>query len=82
METLRIEAERLKKMGSPLSVDQLIAFLEKKEAKKAKNQKNIAKGFEKREAAAKMESTPLWGPGAKFSTQAEYQRSCLGSKFN
>ena len=24
----------------------------------------------------------LWGAGCKYSTQAEYQRSCLGSKFN
>lgn len=24
----------------------------------------------------------LWGNGCKYSTQAEYQRSCLGSKFN
>jgi len=24
----------------------------------------------------------LWGAGCKYSTQAEYQRSCLGSKWN
>lgn len=24
----------------------------------------------------------LFGPGCKYSTQAEYQRSCLGSKWN
>jgi hypothetical protein len=24
----------------------------------------------------------LWGPGCKYSTQDEYQRSCLGPKWN
>jgi hypothetical protein len=24
----------------------------------------------------------LWGAGCKYSTQAEYQRSCMGSKWN
>lgn len=24
----------------------------------------------------------LWGAGCKYSTQSEYQRSCLGSKWN
>lgn len=24
----------------------------------------------------------LWGPGTPYATQAEYQRSCLGSKYN
>lgn len=24
----------------------------------------------------------LWGPGTPFSTQAEYQRACLGTKYN
>lgn len=33
-------------------------------------------GYEK-----KHENT-LWGIGCKYSTQAEYQRSCLGAKFN
>jgi len=76
------EAKRLQGMGSPLSIEDLVAFLEKKEAKKAKRFKRASKGFERREAVEKMELSPLWGNGCEFSTQAEYQRSCLGSKFN
>jgi hypothetical protein len=30
----------------------------------------------------KVEVSTLWGKGCKYSTQSEYQRSCLGSKYN
>lgn len=77
---LQKEAQRLKEMGSPLSIDQLIAFLEKKEAKKAKRDKRIDKGFKRRAAVEKMELKPLWGHGAKYATQAEYHRAMLNQK--
>lgn len=82
MTNLQEEAKRLKEMGSPLSIEAIVVLLEKKEAKKAKNQRRAAKGFERREAVSKMDLQPLWGIGCEFSTQAEYQRSCLGSKWS
>jgi hypothetical protein len=37
---------------------------------------------EKEEATRIANSNTLWGSNAKYSTQAEYQRSCMGKKWN
>ena len=31
---------------------------------------------------AKQHVNTLWGSGCKYSTQSEYQKSCMGSKWN
>ena len=38
--------------------------------------------IEMNKAWQKVETSTLWGAGCKYSTQAEYQRACLGNKFN
>jgi len=59
MKTLKEKAQELKEKGSPLTIEELIAFLEKKEAKKAKSAKKSAKRWTKRESDKKIaESTP------------------------
>lgn len=81
---IQIKAENIKAKGSPLTIEKIISIIEKEEAKKAKLAKKSAKKFEERDnAEIIMQSNKrLWGAGCKYSTQSEYQRSKLGSKFN
>ncbi len=53
MKTLREQAEELKSLGSPLSIEKIIAFLEKKEANKEKRAKRSAKVWKRREELIK-----------------------------
>ena len=71
MENFREQAEKLKAMGSPLTIEQIIAFLEKKEDGKAKREKRRAKSWKRREeleAASKEVS-------AKLSKMTEGQKA-------
>lgn len=44
------------------------------------NEAIAAEKARKEEEANKVNT--LWGPGTAYDTQAEYQRACLGSKYN
>jgi len=57
-----------------------VALISAKNA--SKNAKRKAKKFQERKELKNTELKPLWGNGAKYSTQAEYQRAGLGSKWN
>lgn len=67
---------------SPLSFEAICAFLQKKEDGQAKKDKQKMKKRLENQSLANTPSQPLWGEGAKYDTQAEYQRACLGSKWN
>ena len=76
------QANKAISCGSKLSFEDICQILQKKEDGKAKKaKKSIKKSIERRELA-NTPSQPLWGAGAKYDTQAEYQRACLGSKWN
>lgn len=49
MKTLKEQAEEIKAKGSPLTIEQIISFIEKKEANKAKREKRSAKAWKRRE---------------------------------
>ena len=49
--TIEEQAQEMKAKGSPLTIEQLISFLEKKEAKKAKQNKKSSNRFEARAKA-------------------------------
>ena len=49
MKTLREQAEEIKAKGSPLTIEQIIALLEKREARKSKRDKRSAKAWERRD---------------------------------
>jgi len=72
---------RLREKGSKISDQAMVEIFAREERNVAKNAKKHAKGFERR-ANVSETSTPLWGPGCKYSTQQEYQRACLGGKWN
>lgn len=55
---------------------------EAKAAKKAGSKKEAAKWAQREAAANDKTANTLWGPGCKYSTQAEYQRSCMGDKWS
>lgn len=68
--------------GSKLSFEDICQILQKKEDGKAKKHTRSMKKSIKRRELANTPSQPLWGVGAKYDTQQEYQRACLGSKWN
>ena len=53
MKTLKEQAQRIKEIGSPLTIEQITAFLEKKEADKAKRDKRSAKAWKRRDESNK-----------------------------
>jgi len=79
---IKIEALKIQGLGSKLTIEEIVAILTKSEAKKAKKMRKSAERFEQREKQEKRTPQLLWGHGCEFSTQAEYQRSCLGGKWS
>jgi len=66
--------------GAKMTFEAIVAMYMKDTTK---NDKRKAKNYGRRVAAENAPKTFLtWGPGCKYDTQAEYQRACLGSKFN
>lgn len=74
-EQIQTKANEMIAKGCKLTFDAICVILEKQEAAAAKKK---FKPSSRNENAV----NTLWGPGFKYSTQAEYQRSCLGSKWN
>lgn len=81
-EQLQQKVSESKAKGCKLPDDKIIAIILKAEKNAAKNNKKALEGFERREATKDAQAGNLWGAGQEFSTQAEYQRSLLGSKWN
>lgn len=67
-----------KAKGCKLPDDKIIAII----LKQGKTSKASAAGFGRRDKTAHIQAGSLWGLGQKYATQAEYQRSLLGSDWN
>ena len=78
------KAQRMVDAGSKMTFEAICEMFEKSEAKSAKKATS-SKEASKWEQRTRVENTTkntLWGPGCKYSTQSEYQRSCMGKKWN
>jgi len=81
-EELKQKVEKAIKSGSKLSYEQIEAIFLKGAKNKIRNDKRKAKRYNEKQSLKNEPCTPLWGRGTAHGTQAEYQRSLLGSKWN
>lgn len=77
-EQISQKVAEMKAKGCKLPDEQIVSII----MKQGTVSKKSAAGFARREETKNVQAGNLWGPDCEFSTQAEYQASLLGSKWN
>tara|TARA_R110000822_G_C14896601_1_gene448468 strand:- start:175 stop:456 length:282 start_codon:yes stop_codon:yes gene_type:complete len=77
-EEIKKDANKLKSLGSPLTIEEIIVFLEKKESKKYKKLKRSNKSWSRREESEKTKTLSF----SQMENNANDERALIMNRFN